>query len=276
MTMAKKLVVGAVAAVLGGVFLFGTSFFGYMGTMVDEAKRTAQENVPFELELAELKKLVDGYDKDIDSLNKEIVRLEVEVENMDEQIAQKEETLKKQESEMLALLDRLGDGKTEYVSVGNKEYTVAEVREDLVRREKKYDSGLAEVTQKKATRKSHQERLQYLNDHKNTLKTEKSQYEADIAELAATKSALEAQETADNVDKFDDTRRNKARELKQRLQDRLSMDQKLMEKRAESADVNIPINVETDEELNVQDRLRNKLKNSDAKKADHELISIER
>jgi chromosome segregation ATPase len=273
--MAKKIVVGVVGAVLLGVFLFGTRFFGYMGTMVQNARQSAQDSVPFELELAELQKLVDGYDKDIAALNKDIVRLEVEIENFDEQIAQKEEGLKKQESEMLALLDSLGDGETEFVSVNNKKYPAADVRADLVRREKKYDAASNELKQKKSTRESHAKHLQALNDRKETMKVEKSQYEADIAELAATKSALEAQQTAENVDEFDDTRREKARELKDKLSNRLRMDQKLMDKQLESAEPHIPVEVESDAEVNVQDRLRNKLKNSDAPKAGYD-ISIER
>jgi chromosome segregation ATPase len=274
--MAKKIVVGIVGAALLGVFLFGTRFFGYVGTVVENARQSAQENVPFELELAELQKLVDGYDKDIAALNKDIVRLEVEIENLDEQIAQKESTLKQQESEMLTLLDTLGDGNTELVSVGGKDYTSAEVRADLVRREKKYDTAASELTKKKSTRESQAKHLQTLNDRKETMKAEKAQYEADIAELAATKSALEAQETVENVDEFDNTRREKARELKEKLSKRLRMDEKMMEKRLESAETNIPVNVEGDAEVNVQDRLREKLKNSDAKKAGHDLISIER
>jgi hypothetical protein len=107
------------------------------------------------------------------------------------------------------------------------------------------------------------------------MKTEKGQYEADIAELAAKKSALEAQETAENVEEFDNTRREKARELKEKLANRLRIEEKLMEKRQESTETNIPVNVESDAELNVQDRLRNKLKNSDAKQAEYE-ISIGR
>jgi len=273
--MAKKIVVGVVGAVLLGVFLFGTRFFGYMGTMVDKAKQSAQDSVPFELELAELQKLVDGYDKDIASLNKEIVRLEVEIENMDEQIAQKESSLKTQESEMLALLDSLEDGK-EYVSFGGKQFSKDEVRADLVRREKKYDSAANELKQKKSTRDSHAKNLAALNERKEVMKAEKTQYEADIAELAATKSALEAQETAENVEEFDNTRREQARELKDKLQNRLKMDQKLMEKAQEAAEPHIPVNAPSDAEVNVQDRLREKLKNSDAKKAGHELISIER
>lgn len=273
--MAKKIVVGVVGAVLLGVFLFGTRFFGYMGTMVQNAKNAAQESVPFELELAELQKLVDGYDKDIASLNKDIARLEVEVENMDEQIAQKETALKTQESQMMTLLDSLEDGK-EYVSFGGKEYTAADVRADLVRREKKYDTASRELRQKKDTRVSHAKHLAALNDRKETMMAEKTQYEADIAELAATKSALEAQETAENVGEFDDTRREKARELKEKLSNRLRVDQKLMDKQLEAAEPHIPVDVESDAEVNIQERLREKLKNSGAKKADHELISIER
>jgi chromosome segregation ATPase len=273
--MAKKAIVGIVAAVLVGVFLFGTRFFGYMGTMVQNARQSAQDAVPFELELAELQKLVDGYEKDIAALNKDIVRLEVEIENMDEQIAQKESSLKDQESQMLTLLDSIEDNK-EFVSFGGKQYTTAEVREDLVRREKKYDTASNELKQKKSTRESHAKNLQALNDRKEAMKAEKTQYEADIAELAATKSALEAQQTAEHVNEFDDTRREKARELKEKLSNRLRMDQKLMDKQLESAESTIPVEVETDEEISVQDRLREKLKNSDAKKAGQELISIER
>jgi septal ring factor EnvC (AmiA/AmiB activator) len=257
------------------VFLFGTRFFGYVGTVVDKGRQAAQDSVPFELELAELQKLVDGYDKDIAKLNKEIVRLEVGIENMDEQIAQKESSLKTQESQMLTMLDTLGDGNTEFVSFNGKDYTPAEVRADLVRREKKYDTASNELTQKKSTRESHAKRLQSLNDQKNQMKAEKTQYEADIAELAATKSALEAQETAENVDEFDNTRREKARELKDKLSNRLRMDQKLMDKQLESAEPHIPVEVEGDAEVNIQDRLRNKLKNSDAPKAGYD-ISIER
>lgn len=272
--MAKKLVVGVVGAVLLGVFLFGTRFFGYMGTMVDSTRQSIQDNVPFELELAELKKLVAGFDKDINKLNKEIVRLEVEVENMDELIAQKEGHLKQQESEMVTLLNGLGDGTTEFVAIGENEYPASEVRADLVRREKIYDSGMAELEQKKRARDSHSKNLKNLNERKNQMKSEKAEYEAAIAELAATKSALEAQETAETVTEFDDTRQTRARELKQKLQNRLRMEQKLIEKRQESSEGNIPIKVETETEVNVQERLRNKFKG--VKPADHELISIER
>jgi chromosome segregation ATPase len=274
--MTKKIIAGVVGAVLLGVFLFGTSFFGYMGTMVDSAKQTARDKVPFDLELAELKKLVAGYDKDIETLNRQIVRLEVEVENMDELIVQKENDLKKQESEMVALLNELGDGKTQLVSINDQEYTVGEVRADLVRREQRYNANAGELAKKKDTRGSHAKNLKALNDRKNTMKAEKAQYEADIAALAATKSALEAQETAENVNEFDDTRRTKARELKQKLENRLRMDEKLMEKRQEASEGNIPVKVETESELNVQDRLRNKFKNSNVEPADQGLISIER
>jgi len=270
--MAKRIVVGVVAAVLVGVFLFGTRFFGYMGTMVQNARNSAQDAVPFEMDLAELEKLVKGYDQDINDLNKQIVRLEVEIESMDEQIAQKEAIVKKQESEMLALLANVDKG---YVAKNGDEYTPEQVQTDLNRREKKYDAAVNELKQKKSTRESHTKHLQTLNDRKEAMKAEKAQYEADIAELAATKSALEAQETVENVQEFDNSRREKARDLKDKLAKRLKMDAKMMEMQEDAVEPGIPVNTDNEVDANVVDRLREKLKNSDAKKADH-LISIER
>jgi chromosome segregation ATPase len=193
--MAKKCVVGIVGAVLLGVFLFGTRFFGYMGPMVDSAKTAAQASVPFELKLAEAKKKVTKMDDVIKKQMLLMAETKEEIDGLGREIAQREVALGVQLAELGHLRNLEKNADTEFVSVktktATKKYSVGELKNEIDIRTGSYVRADQALATKRTSREEKQKLYGEFQKQYNNLVTVKEQMELRIKELESKQATLE-------------------------------------------------------------------------------------
>ena len=279
--MAKKAVVGIAGAVLLGVFLFGSRFFGYIGTGVDNVRQAAKDSVPFELNLAEAKKKVASLDGVMVKLKRSIATLETDVDGINEEIVNREKNSDQQLAEMQTLANLVRDraSDTEYVSIKakdeTKKYTVAEVKKDLVRRHNSYETGLQALDTKKKTREAQKEQLDQLRNKLDQTVALKEKLELQIKELEAKKTSLEARKAAESV-KFDDSEISEAQGIIDELEKDLKVQEKMINMETGSGPGRIKVDVSGEESVDILQKIDKASQGKNVKPADHELISIER
>lgn len=274
--MTKKIVVGAVGAVLLGVFLFGTSFFGYMGTMVDEAKQAAKDSVPFEMKLKEAKKKVAKLDSVIEKHMKLMAETQADIKSLGEQIAQSEKNLDVQLAELGKLRDLEKNADTEYVSVkttsGDKKYTVSQLNNEITMRIGSYKRGNQGLDTKKKSLDAKEKQYAEFQKQYNELVTVKDQMELRIKELESKKAALETRQAAEAT-QYDDSDVKEAQEILDELDRGLNVESNVLDLKTSTGQGRIDVDLSGEEE-NSRDELDEILKKNDVKPAS-ELISIE-
>lgn len=277
--MTKKLVAGIIGVSVLGMVLFGTRFFGYLGTGIDKAKQAARDQVPFEWNLEEAKKKVASLDDVVKKLKLSIAKLETDVEVTNEEIVERQQKADQQLSEMVALSGMVKNADTEYVSVKTKDdtrnYTVSEVKRDLVRRKGSYDRAMKAIEIKHETVNAQQSRLDQLRQKLEDTLALREKMELQIKELEAKKTSLDARKVAEQVE-FDDSEISEAQSIIDELQKDLKVQEKMIDMESGSTSGRIPVDVSGEEEADILEQIDAAAKDKNVKPADLKMISVER
>ncbi len=276
--MAKKIVVGIVGAVLVGVFLFGTRFFGYVGTVVDSTREAAQNSVPFDLKLKEAKKKVAKLDGTIQKQMRLMAETKEEIDRSGVEIAKREESLGVQLAEMSKLRSVQKNADTEYVSVkttaGPKKYSVSELKNDIDIRLGSYKRGQHALATKQKSREEKQKQYAELQKQYNQLLTVKEEMDLRIKELESKQATLETRKAVEST-QYDDSDVKEAQAILDELDRGLNVQSNLLDMKTGTGSGRIEVDLSTDKDSTSLEELDQILKEKDVKPADH-LISIER
>jgi chromosome segregation ATPase len=275
--MAKKIVVGVVGAALLGVFLFGTRFFGYVGTVVDKGRQAAQDSVPFELKLAEAKKKVGKLDDVIEKHMHLMAETKQQIDGLGTEIADREKALGVQLEELAHLRNLEKNADTEFVSVKTKTVTkdipVAELKNEIDIRTGSYMRGNQGLETKRKSREEKQKQYTEFQKQYNELVTVKEQMELRIKELESKQAVLETRKAAEAA-QYDDSDVKEAQEILDELDRGLGVESNMLDLKTGTGAGRIDLDL-SGEDTNSRDQLDEILKKNDVKPADH-LISIER
>jgi chromosome segregation ATPase len=276
--MAKKIVVGVVGAALLGVFLFGTRFFGYVGTVVDKGRQAAQDSVPFELKLEEAKKKVAKLDNVIENHMKQMANLKTDRDNLDETIAKTEAAIGRHEQEMAYLAGILQGNDSEHVFVnttkGTEKKSVAEVTSKLKATKANYDRAQKALASDKQDRDAKQATYDEHVKQLNQLDTMRKDLSSRIKELETQQAVLKTRKATEAA-QYDDSDVKDAQAIIDELENTLDKENNLLDIKKNNGSFDVELDSTEAEEGDILEEVNKALEGKNVTPA-KELISIER
>ena len=132
--MFKKLLLVGVIAAAGVFVLKGTKFFGYAKHEVVSWKDWADDQVPVEKKIAQMRKDVVGLDKDLERVKTELATAIVKVRELDGQAAELTTIVEAEQTTVLARGEAIKDAATEKVEFRKGTFiSIPEAKERLAR-----------------------------------------------------------------------------------------------------------------------------------------------
>jgi len=275
--MAKKFVVGIAGAVLLGVFLLGTSFFGYLGTGVDSIRQAAQDSVPFELKLAEAKKKVANLDNVIENHMKQMAELKTDRDVLDKDIEKTEVAIEKFEQDMKYLAGILGENDSEHVYVkttkGNEKKSVTEVKSKLKTIKTNYDRAKKALADDKGSRDQKQAQYDEHVKQLNQLDTLRKDLANRIKDLETQQAVLKTRKATEAA-QYDDSDIKDAQAIIDELEKNLAKENNLLDIKKSNGSFELDLESSEEEEGDILEEVNKALEGKDVKPTE-ELISTE-
>ena len=131
--MLKKILLGSVAVVAVGTFIFGREAISYVRAGCRNVQNAVKAEVPVEFEIERAKTLVDQLVPDIRQCMHVIAEQQVDIKHLTVALARKDSELGKQKDAILALRGDLGSGKSIFTYASRK-YSTTDVKRDLATR----------------------------------------------------------------------------------------------------------------------------------------------
>jgi chromosome segregation ATPase len=260
--MAKKAIVGIVAAVLVGVFLFGTRFFGYLGTGVENVRQAAQDAVPFEMKLAEAKKSVTKLDGTIESHMRTMADIKTDRDTLDKTIAQTGKAIKGFEQEMAYLASLLNENEsgTVYVNTtkGKEEKSVAEVTSKLKATKANYDRAQKNLV---SDTKSREQKQKLYDEHVkqlNQLDTLRKDLTNRIKELETQQAVLKTRKATEAA-QYDESDVQEAQAIIDELEKSLNRESNLLDIKQNNGTFDVELNTPSEDEGNILEEVNKAL-----------------
>jgi len=207
--MKKLLLVGAVAA-LAVVGIKGTRFLGYAKTEVASISEWADDQIPVEKKIEQMRKDVSDLDRDVERVKNELAREIVDVRDLTNQVGTFRAQVEKDQKNLVARGQELKDA-TEKVSIGREVVSVSEAKDRL---KSDVDSHLRRKTQLSNMEKAltHRERIkETLTKQLDGMVKQKQQLKAEIDSVEAEYKAIQLAQIESKY-QHDDSRLSKVKE----------------------------------------------------------------
>lgn len=130
--MLKKLLLIAVVAVAAGVALKRTKVATYAVTEAESIREWADDQIPVEKKIGQMRKDVSGLDRDVERVKDELAREIVEVRELTNHVASLQDRVKGEETALVRRAEELKTA-TGKVAVGRTTLSVAEAKDQLKR-----------------------------------------------------------------------------------------------------------------------------------------------
>jgi chromosome segregation ATPase len=224
--MIRKLIYAGVGlTALAGV-VYGTSLFSYIRTSAGYVKDGVADTIPVEFQINRARGLIQDLAPEVKKNMQVIAKEEVEVQRLDEQIAQNETRLAKEKEQILKLKTDLAEGKDAY-SYGGRNYTAADVRQDLANRFERFKTGEATLASLKQIRNARDKSLVASRQKLEGMLAAKRQLLVEVENLEARSQMIAAAKTTSDY-QFDNSRLGNVKELIASLKTRMEVDEKLV------------------------------------------------
>ena len=267
--MIKKTIVIGVAVVLLVGLIGGTTIWSYISTAGTEISDKFDDMMPVEFELKRARQLLADLTPEIKSNMHTIARAEMKVKEMDEKIGSAEERLAKSESHILRLTSDLESANSQFI-YASKTYSRDQVKTDLASRFQRHTVSEATLASWKTQRNARNTALTAARNRFKATLDAKRELETQVELLEAKWAEVQAQK-AESKYQIDDTQLGAVKELVNRLDSRIKVEQNLI---AVEGDAMGEIPLDDDESVTESDIVTdvrahfNKTSDSDSSTAD--------
>ncbi len=225
--MFKKVLIGSVATLVIGGYIFGKDVFSYLKTAGSQARDAVKSEVPVEFEIERARELVEELVPDIRHSMHVIAEQQVDIEHLNEVIASREEALNQQREVILALRTDLESGQEMYVYEG-RSYSEEKVRRDLATRFSRYKTVQDTLARDRQILTAREKALQANQDKLDKMLVVRQDLEVQVEQLEARLKTVQAAETV-SVLAIDDSQLNRAKTLIRELNKQLDVKEKLLD-----------------------------------------------
>lgn len=236
--MIKKAIIGAVALLAVGTFVFGKDVFSYARTFGGTVRDAVKSEVKLDFEIERARDLVENLVPDIRNCMHVIAEQQVDIEHRSREIAQRDEELGRQKQVILTLRSDLesGSGTFKYAS---RTYTETQVKRDLALRFDRFKVAEESIGRDKQILAAREKTLRANEEKLDTLLASKKELEVQIEQLDARLKTVQAAQAASNLN-FDDSRLARAKKLIGELNMQLDVQVKMLDAEGKFAEL-IPI-----------------------------------
>ena len=222
----KLLLVGVIAA--AGVFVMkGTKFFGYAKHEVAEWKDWADDQVPVEKKIAQMRKDVAGLDKDLEKVKTELATSIVKVRELTAQKTDLQAIVDAEQKNLQARGEAIRDalaGKTDADgTVKVKAVSVTDAKERLKRDVAVWNSRKAHLDALEQALAQHERIKATLEEQFDSMRTQKEQLRAEIDSVEAQYKTLQLQQIESKY-QTDDTRLARIKESLRTMRTKLDVE----------------------------------------------------
>jgi hypothetical protein len=225
--MVKKVVGGAVGAMLVGSLLWGTSFFGYLRTAKDEIQKAAKDAIPMSVQVANAERMVKELDDELRNWATTVAEQQVTVKNIQEKVKERELALVSKEKQILALKGEFDKGQKEYVFDGTT-YSQEQVEKDLAVKFQNYKDTREILNRDKDQLRARKETLSLTESKFQEMVTMKEGLKNEIGFLRARMDQMKADEAVGTLD-IDDSKMAEARKAIEEIRTKMDVREKVRE-----------------------------------------------
>lgn len=228
--MCKKLMIAAVAVLVGLVVVKGTWLGSHLRLTANKARNWVKSSIPPEQEIARLRMEVRNLKKDDEKHLDKVARLAVDVEKLEKEITGIKDNLAREESRIRELTQTMGDSK--FVVYKGQKWT----RDDVLVDAMAFKTAEDTLKSKEETLQARRRILAVEKKKLAELQTVRNQMTADLERLEADLVA-ERSVDASHENTLDDSKYRKLREEMESVRDRIEV---LKKKRELRGDFRIP------------------------------------
>jgi hypothetical protein len=225
--IAKKAVIGVVAAAVLSTLVFGRDAVSYVKTFGCSARDAIKAEVPIEFEIQRARDMVANLVPDIRQCMHVIAEEEVNVEHLSKEIARAENDLGKQKDEILALRRHVDSGRQVY-QTASRNYSCNEVKRDLSSRFDRYKTAETTIASKRQILQAREQSVIAAREKLEGMLNEKRNMEVQLENLDARLRTVQAAQTASSV-QLDDSQLARAKKLIGELNKQLDVAQKMLD-----------------------------------------------
>ena len=226
--MCKKLILAAVAILVGTAVVKHTSFGSLAQVWWRDAKQAVERTVPPEVQIKRLANEVSKIDQDIKKNLSKLAQQEVDTQNLDESVASLKESQTTLKAEITAMTKSLEAGNTEKVSINgqSRRFTVTTLDKHVA----KYERTKAEVKSKEKLLANKREALEAAHARIAEMSSQKEQLRDTVANLETRLQLARLNATRSHATvEFDDSQVARCNELASEISQRLAVGEKEVE-----------------------------------------------
>lgn len=220
------------AAVGGaGLLLFGTDFGSYVGTVAASVRESVQQQIPIDLEIKRAEKLIQAIDPQIQNCKLDLARAEVELDRLQQSVAELEQKTARQQQKLqhgasLLSTDGAADYGTSAEAIGRRR-----VELDLQRTLDSYRNDVAILKTKRTLIQRQTEAVAVANQRLDAVRAEKEALLEQVAKLKTQQQMVETLAASSKHSfEIDASALGRAKEALEKVQERLDVAQKMLEK----------------------------------------------
>ena len=228
--MFKKLIVVGVIAAAAVFVLKGTKFFGYAKQEVASWKEWADDQIPVEKKITQMRKDVASLDKDIEAVKTELATAIVRERDLIAQKTELEAVVNAEQTRVLAQGEAIKDvaekanaSRSATVKYGSATVSVAEAKERLARDVNVLKAKKVQLAALSQSAEQHGRIKETLEKQFDEMRRQKEELKAQIDAVEAEYKALQLQQTESKY-QTDDTRLARIKENLRNLRTKLDVE----------------------------------------------------
>jgi chromosome segregation ATPase len=237
--MLKKLLIAAVAVLVGLIVVKKTDVGSYARVWLKNARACASRQVPVETEIERLRDEVARIGADSKSHYSAIAEEMVAVDNLKKEIVTHEANLGRQKKNILALKEDLASG-NEYVVYGDTRYSRDRVKAQLARDFEAYKAAEANLAAKRKLLEARESTLTAAKEQMRAMQEARRDLEVELARLEAEYKTVRVAQTKSKFH-LDDSELSRIKEGVAKLRDRVKVEQTTLALQADFSGGPIPV-----------------------------------
>ncbi|NNJ27866.1 hypothetical protein LzC2_39760 [Planctomycetes bacterium LzC2] len=235
--MIRKALLGTALTLGLGSLVFGTDLFTFGKTAFSEAQTGLRDAVPVSFEIKAARQKLTELDPAVSAAKRVVAEQQIAVERLKTDLAGRTAALDEQAREMAFLRDKIGSGELHYAGRVIRE---TDMKRDLAARLTTYETAKATLGHKEALLDARQRTLAANERKLDAMLAARGQLEVQIEQLEAKHQMVQARETIAGVE-IDDTALSDTRDLIQRIDDELSVREKMLDEDGNTWNGAVPV-----------------------------------
>ncbi|MGE3313587.1 MAG: hypothetical protein AB7O26_00640 [Planctomycetaceae bacterium] len=225
--MIKKAILGSMAFIAVGAFLFGRDLCSYARTAGKHVRGAVKSEVPIEFEIERARAMVEQLIPEIRESMHVIAEQQVDIEHMTKDVDRKCGELARQKEAMMSLKADLEKGGATF-QYASRSYTPNEVKHDLAQRFTRYKGADETLKRDREILLARQKSLRAHEQKLDEMLVAKKDLEVQVEQLEARMKTLQAAETVSSLE-IDDSELTRVKKLIRELNKQLDVKEKMLD-----------------------------------------------